>query len=272
MRLLQKIEIGLGVAFFVSLLASFYLIDLPLAQSVAEMRNEPINLRILFLFNILPGIIVATCTYFHVIRRSLFAFFASFAVCGLITFLLLATTLLGNAFMGRPLIGTLPMFIGFATMIVAVTNTIYFIREDRSDLGKDTNTNLRRSYWLELFFAASAFLVAVVRICVEFFTQSDIKRVIVPMFLVVFLAPFLTIVGAYFQAIRKNDIGLVIIFPGFLISLFLELVSGRLVEIVRRIYYSGLFIDDFYYDIPYLLVFVSMVFALNSLRLKYRLF
>ena len=106
MRLLQKIEIGLGIGVFVSQLVSLYVIHLPLAQSVAEMRNESLNLRILFLFNILPGIIVAICTYFHATRRSLFAFFATFAICGLVTFLLLATTLLGNAFMGHPLIGT----------------------------------------------------------------------------------------------------------------------------------------------------------------------
>ena len=200
------------------------------------------------------------------------AFFATFAICGLETLLLSATTLLGNAFMGHPLIGTLPMFIGFATMMVAVTNTIYFIREDRSDIGTVINSNLRRSYRLELFFAASAFVVAVVRICIEFFTQPDIKRVIVPMFLFVFFAPFLTDVGAYLQTIRQNDLGLLFVFPGFVISLFLELVSGRLVKIARDIYYLGGLADDFYFDLPYLLVFVTVAFSLNSLRLKYRLF
>ena len=274
MRLLQKLEISLGIAFLLSNMISLFVITLPLERSVAEIYNEPLNLGVIFLLFILPPLLVAICSYFHAVRKSYIALVMLLIISGAVSFYIAALALISGLYSQHLLIGTLPFFMGFATMVVAVVNTLRFVREDYPAVAvkDELSGKLKLSYRLELCFGAGAFFIAAVRICYEFLTHPDIKTVIIPMFLIVFLPLFLVFVGAYIQTIRRNDIGLVFIFPGFLISLFFELVSGRLVEIVQHFYYSGMFIENIFVDIPYLLIFITTIFALNSLREKYRLF
>ena len=151
MRLLQKIEIGLGIAFFVSLLASVYFVDLPLARSIAEKYNEPLKLGVFFLIFILPPLLVAICSYFHAVRKSYIALVVLLIISGGISFFIATYALISGLFSKHPLIGTLPFFLGIATMFVAVANTIYFLRETESSNDREIGGKLKLSYRLDFF-------------------------------------------------------------------------------------------------------------------------
>ncbi len=257
---LSKLEIVMGTACLVFILLGIYFIYIPLSNGIAEQRSEPPHLYWLW-SHLLPGVLVTIAASFHAIKKSYIALSFVLIGAGWIFFLTALAALLGHAFEGHPWIGLSPGIFAFVTMVVAVANTVYFIRKDGSALGTDTNTNLTPSHRLELFFGASALIVAVVRVFIELFSQPDTKGVIVPIFLSVFLAPFLTALGAYLQTLRQNDLGLAFIFGGFIIAIFLELFVGR-----------GFLANGLYVDMPYLLIFITTIFALNSLRVKYKFF
>ena len=105
-----------------------------------------------------------------------------------------------------------------------------------------------------------------------YIVSTDETVSIFPAIFLGLICPFLATLGTFLHTIKQNDYGLLLIFPAFAVALFLELVSGRLVEFVGRLIYLGVLPHDFYFDLPYILVLITTIFALNSLRLKYRFF
>ncbi len=264
----------MGIAFFVSKLVSLYMIYLPLERSGAESRNETLDLGWIFLFFVSPPMLVAISSYFHVVWRSYIALLVLILISGIISFYVAIYALITGLFSVHPLIGTLPMFIGFATMIVAVANTIYFIREDHPSVEAEINDRLKRGYRLQLFFGTAA-LTAYSAIGVYLlFTDEFAKKNIIPIVIFGLICPFLAAFGSFLQTIKQNDYGVLVIFPAFIVALFLEIVSGRLFKIVEGIIKLnfGIITNDYYHDTPYILVLITTILALNSLRLKYRFF
>ena len=274
MRLLQKLEISLGIAFFVSLLVKLFFVDIPLAQSMGHDADGYFKTE-WFWMNLLLSAVVIACSYFHSSRKSYLAF-AILLVTLLPTsfFRLTIAIVFDNSLMGHVLIGTMPIFISLVTTVVAIANTIYFIREDHPTVVTDISSNLKRSYRLQLFFGIAALAVYSMMGTYLLLTDEFAKKNIIPIIIFGLICPFLAAFGSFLQTIKQNDYGLLVIFLAFIVALFLELVSGHLFKIVISLINlgTGMLAKDYYMDIPYILVLITTIFALNSLRLKYRFF
>ena len=130
MKTLQRLEVFFGFAYFASILASFYFIQIPLSKRIAE-QNQNLNWSlwdnpgILFLIGL--NLLIPICSYLHAMKKSYIAFGAILIVGGFFAFMNIFALLIGTTFEGHIWIGISPTIFASATMVLAFTNFILYL-------------------------------------------------------------------------------------------------------------------------------------------------
>lgn len=127
MRYSQQLQIILGYLFSVSVAVFMYFVHYPLAKWSAENNKESdwnywIDPSAIFLLILMAAI--PACSYLHVKRINYIAFGLLLILGGIFVLLTLLFVLVGSSFEGHRWIGILPGLLAFATIILAVINTV----------------------------------------------------------------------------------------------------------------------------------------------------
>lgn len=117
-------ELYAGLGTLLATLMYIYLIDIPLAQRVAELHKKTngYNWSGAFIFLLLPAALVVICSYFHAFKNSKIAFGFLFLIGSFVALTYAVPFLVGVTFDGYVLIGILPALFAMTTKILAVYN------------------------------------------------------------------------------------------------------------------------------------------------------
>lgn len=126
MKTVQKLELLAGFATFASTLIFIYFVDMPQSRKIADLYNDSngYNWAKAILSLILPSLLIAISSLIHITKNSKTALGVIIILGGIMSFLYAIGFLIGSAFEGHILIGTSPGLFAFATIILALINTI----------------------------------------------------------------------------------------------------------------------------------------------------
>jgi hypothetical protein len=121
MKIIQRLEVGAGVATLIAALLSFFLISIPLSRKIPQNDN---GWFWSFFFLIFPACLTAIGAYFHAFKRSNLALGAVLFLGSVMVFLHALAFLIGTSFNGYLFIGVSPGILAVITMFFALCTVI----------------------------------------------------------------------------------------------------------------------------------------------------
>jgi hypothetical protein len=131
MKTVQKLEVIAGVATLITMLLFIFFEDIPSLTKTVEYSNGYPWVQAFFVL-VFPCLLIAISSYFHALKNSYIGLAVIIILGGIITFLHVVTYLIGSVFESNVLIGRSPGFFAFATIILALYNSIRTYPNEKS--------------------------------------------------------------------------------------------------------------------------------------------